>query len=150
MASCQSVILTFCDLKPCQVCLLRPFLSHLCFNRSIFTQCAAREVCNHYKWWLGAQSLVQEPELVPFLFPVSLGILGGTLGVLIQRTVLLWVLSQTPLPSTRTNTLAISSSKSGHLCFIAKFILASAQLSAGGGSAELSLKVTSVIWSHMS
>lgn len=85
MASCQSVILTFCDLKPCQVCLLRPFLSHFCFNRSIFTQCAAREVCNHYKWCLGTQSLVQEPKkLVPFL-----GILGGTLGVLIQRTVLL-------------------------------------------------------------
>lgn len=87
MASCQSVILTFCDLKPCQVCLLRPFLSHFCFNRSIFTQCAARKVCNHYKWWLGAQGLVQEPKLFPFLFPVSLGILGGTLGVLIQRTI---------------------------------------------------------------
>lgn len=83
------VILSFCDLKPCQVCLLRPFLSHFCFNRSIFTQCAAREVCNHYRWWLRAQSLVQEPKLVPFLFPVSLGILGGTLGVLIQRTILL-------------------------------------------------------------
>lgn len=89
MALCQSVILTFCDLKPCQVSLLRPFLSHFCFNRSIFTQCAAREVCNHYRWWLGAQSLVQEPKLVPFLFPVSLGILGGALGVLIQRTTLL-------------------------------------------------------------
>lgn len=88
MASRQSVILTFCDLKPCQVCLLRPFLSYFCFNRSIFTQCATREVCNHYKWWLGAQSLVQEPKLVPFLFPVSLGILD-TLAVLIQRTILL-------------------------------------------------------------
>lgn len=89
MALCQSVILTFCDLKPCQVSLLRPFLSHFCFNRSIFTLCAAREVCNHYRSWLGAQSLVQEPKLVPFLFPVSLGILGGILGVLIQRTILL-------------------------------------------------------------
>lgn len=101
-------------------------------------------MCNHYKWWLGAQSLVQEPKLVPFLFPVSLGILD-TLAVLIQRTILLL--------GSVSNSFSLHKDKHfGYIQFqvrafvlYARFILASAQLGAGGGGAELSLKVTSVI-----
>lgn len=144
MASCQSVILTFCDLKPCQVCLLRLFLSHFCFNRSIFTQCATREVCNHYKWWLGAQSLVQEPKLVPFLFPVSLGILD-TLAVLIQRTILLLGSVSNSFSPHKDKQFGSIQFQVRAFVLYSRFILASAQLGAGGGSAELSLKVTSVI-----
>lgn len=74
--------------NPARFVFLDPFLVTSALTDQ-FSLSVAREVCNHYKWWLGAQSLVQKPKLVPFLFPVPLGILGGTLRVLIQRTILL-------------------------------------------------------------
>ena len=82
--------------------------------------------------------------MVPFLFLFSVGILG-TLSALIQRKIFL-------LGSVSNSFYPPENKHFGHIQFqvrafvlYAKFILASAQLGADGGSAELSLKVGSVV-----
>lgn len=93
---------------------------------------------------LGAQSLVWEP-VGPFLVPTFSGDPWHPVSPNSRNNLAAWFcLKLLSLPPPRTNT--------GHIQFqvrafvlYAKFILASAQLGVGGGSAELSLKVGSVV-----
>lgn len=115
LASCQSVILTFCDLRPCQVGLLRPFLPHCAFTDQFLLGALAGWYVTHCKF--GSTKPSVGAKVGPFFVP-AFSEDPHTLSAVIQRTALLLGSVLDSFSPSRTNTLAISSSKSGHLCFM--------------------------------
>lgn len=115
MASSQSVILTFCDLRPCQVGLLRPFPPHCAFTDQFLLGALAGWYVTHCKF--GSTKPGVGAKVGPFFVP-AFSEDPHTLSAVIQRTALLLGSVLDSFSPSRTNTLAISSSKSGHLCFM--------------------------------